>query len=74
MLGRLALLVAAGITVALGVLMVLMILGPGLVDPLLASDTIDTVRGVVIGLVFVVVGCFVLVAVLDRHATGQPPG
>jgi hypothetical protein len=41
---------AAGITVALGVLTVLVILGPRLIDPLLASDRIETVRAVVIAL------------------------
>jgi hypothetical protein len=72
MLRRLALLVAAGVTLALGVLTLLVILGPGLVDPLLASDRIDTVRGAVVGLVAVAVGCFVLVGFLDRHATRPP--
>ena len=72
MLRKLALLVAAGITVALGILTVLVILGPGLNDPLLASDRIDTVRAVVIALLVLAVACFVLVAVLDRRAAGRP--
>ena len=65
MLRKLALFVAVGITVALGVLTVLLFLGPGLVDPLLASDRIDAVRAVA-------VACFVLVAALDRRATDPP--
>jgi hypothetical protein len=74
MLRRLALPVAGVITVALGVLTVLLILGPGLVDPLLASDRIETVRAVVVGLLALGVACFVLVAALDRRATSRPPG
>jgi multisubunit Na+/H+ antiporter MnhF subunit len=70
MLRTLALFVAVGITVALGVLTVLLILGPGLVDPLLASDRIDTVRAVVVGLLALAVACFILVAILDRRAAG----
>jgi hypothetical protein len=72
MLRRLALFVAAGITVALGVVTVLLFLGPGLIDPLLASDRIDTVRAVAIGLLVLAVACFALVAVLDRRAAQRP--
>jgi multisubunit Na+/H+ antiporter MnhF subunit len=71
MLRKLALLVAAGITVGLGVLTVLVILGPGLIDPLLASDRIDTVRALVVGLLALAVACFVVVAVIDRR-TARP--
>jgi hypothetical protein len=72
MLRKLALLVAAGITVALGILTVLVILGPGLIDPLLASDRVGTVRAVVIALLVLAVACFALVAVLDRKSAGTP--
>jgi multisubunit Na+/H+ antiporter MnhF subunit len=72
MLRKLALFVAVGITVALGVLTVLLFLGPGLVDPLLASDRIDAVRAVIVGLLALAVACFVLVAALDRRATDPP--
>jgi hypothetical protein len=72
MLRKLALFVAVGITVGLGVLTVLVILGPGLIDPLLASDRIDTVRAVAIGLLALAVACFILVAILDRRAAGTP--
>jgi hypothetical protein len=71
-LRKLALFMASGITVGLGVLTVLVILGPALIDPLLASDRIDTVRAVVIALLVLAVACFVLVAVLDRKSAGTP--
>jgi hypothetical protein len=70
MLRKLALSMAVGITVALGTLTMLLILGPGLVDPLLAS--IGAVRAVIVGLLVLAVVCFVLVAALDRRATNRP--
>jgi len=51
---------------------VLVILGPGLIDPLLASDRVGTVRAVVIALLVLAVACFALVAVLDRKSAGTP--
>jgi hypothetical protein len=73
MLRWLPFLVGASIVVALAALTALLIVGAGIVDPLLAADRIDAVRWAVVGLGGLAIGCLVASAWLSRGATSGRP-
>jgi hypothetical protein len=72
-LRRLSFLLGAGLSVSLAVLTALVILGAGVVDPLLAAERTDSVSGTVLGLGGLAIGCLLAASWPSRGATSGRP-